>query len=191
MPIEIFEQSPALLGSYGDIPISFTVDSQYQVEALDRGQGGWRLTEERARPPYVKDYDEGGERPLRWLKRWDLANWAVLAAMRNGSRLGGAVVAWNTPGVDMLEGRDDLAVLWDLRVHPDHRREGVGSRLFQHAAAWARAKGCRQLKIETQNSNVRACKFYAKQGCYLGAVHPGAYPEFPDEVQLLWYLGTL
>ena len=108
--------------------------------------------------------------------------------MRNGSRLGGAVVAWNTPGVDMLEGRDDLAVLWDLRVHPDHRREGVGSRLFQHAAAWARAKGCRQLKIETQNINVRACKFYAKQGCYLGAVHAGAYPEFPEEVQLLWYL---
>ena len=188
MPIEIVEQSPALLGNYGDIPISFTVDSQYQVEALDRGLGGWRLTVERVRPPYVKDYDEGGERPLRWLKRWDLANWAVLAAMRNGLRLGGAVVAWNTPGVDMLEGRDDLAVLWDLRVHPDHRREGVGSRLFQHAAAWARAKRCRQLKIETQNSNVRACKFYAKQGCYLGAVHPGAYPEFPDEVQLLWYL---
>ena len=188
MPIEIVEQSPALLGSYGDIPISFTVDSQYQVEALDRGRGGWRLTEERVRPPYVKDYDEGGERPLRWLKRWDLANWAVLAAMRNGLRLGGAVVAWNTPGVDMLEGRDDLAVLWDLRVHPGHRREGVGSRLFQHAAAWARAKGCRQLKVETQNINVRACKFYAKQGCYLGAVHPGAYPEFPEEVQLLWYL---
>ena len=140
MPIEIVEQSPALLGSYSDIPISFTVDSQYQVEALDRGRGGWRLTVERVRPPYVKDYDEGGERPLRWLKRWDLANWAVLAAMRNGLRLGGAVVAWNTPGVNMLEGRDDLAVLWDLRVHPGHRREGVGSRLFQHAAAWARAK---------------------------------------------------
>ena len=188
MPIEIVEQSPALLGRYGDIPISFTVNSQYQVEALDRGRGGWRLTEERVWPPYVKDYDEGGERPLRWLKRWDLANWAVLAAMRNGSRLGGAVVAWNTPGVDMLEGRDDLAVLSDLRVHPDHRREGVGSRLFQHAAAWARAKGCRQLKIETQNINVRACKFYAKQGCYLGAVRLDAYPEYPHEVQLLWYL---
>ena len=188
MPIEIVEQSPALLGSYGDIPISFTVDSQYQVEALDRGRGGWRLTEERVKPPYVKDYDEGGERPLRWPKRWDLANWAVLGAMRNGSRLGGAVVAWNTPGVDMLEGCDELAVLWDLRVHPDYRREGVGSRLFQHAAAWARAKGCRQLKVETQDINVRACKFYAKQGCYLGAVHAGAYPEFPDEVQLLWYL---
>ena len=103
-------------------------------------------------------------------------------------RLGGAVVAWNTPGVNMLEERDDLAVLWDLRVHPEHRRKGIGAQLFRHAAAWARAKGCRQLKVETQNINVPACKFYAKQGCYLGAVHYGAYPEYPDEAQLLWYL---
>ena len=188
MSIEIVEHSPALLGSYSDIPISFTVDSQYRVDTIDRGLGGWRLVEERVDPPYVKDYDEGGERPLQWLKRWNIANWVVLAAVRNGIRLGGVVVAWNTLGVNMLEGRDDLAVLWDLRVHPDHRRVGVGSRLFQHAAAWAHAKGCRQLKVETQDINVRACKFYAKQGCYLGAVHPGAYPEFPDEVQLLWYL---
>ena len=172
MPVKIVEQCVDRLRTYGEIPIAFTVDSQYRVDAIDRGRGGWKLVEERVEPPYVKDYDEEGERPLRWLKRWDIANWAVLAAMRNGSRLGGAVVAWNTPGVNMLEGRDDLAVLWDLRVHPDHRREGIGKRLFDHAAAWARAKGCRQLNIETQNINVRACKFYAKQGCNLGAVHP-------------------
>ena len=141
MPVKIVEQCVDRLRTYGEIPIAFTVDSQYRVDAIDRGRGGWKLVEERVEPPYVKDYDEEGERPLRWLKRWDIANWAVLAAMRNGSRLGGAVVAWNTPGVNMLEGRDDLAVLWDLRVHPDHRREGIGKRLFDHAAAWARAKG--------------------------------------------------
>ena len=88
----------------------------------------------------------------------------------------------------MLAGRDDLAALWDLRVHPDHRRRGVGRRLFDRAAAWARAKGCRQLRVETQNINVPACKFYAKQGCYLGAVQYGAYPAYPAEVQLFWYL---
>jgi GNAT superfamily N-acetyltransferase len=64
----------------------------------------------------------------------------------------------------------------------------MGKRLFDHAAAWARAQGCRQLKVETQNINVPACTFYAKQGCALGAVNPGAYPAYPDEVQLLWYL---
>lgn len=188
MAFQIIEQSVDGLLDYGEIPVSFTVGFKYRVDALTRGRPGWQLTEERVDRPYVKDYDAGGERPLRWAQQWDLANWAVLAALRDGMSLGGAVVAWHTPGVDMLEGRADLAVLWDLRVHPDHRRQGVGQRLFNHAAAWARAKECRQLKVETQDINMPACRFYAKMGCYLGAVHCGAYPEYPDEVQLMWYL---
>ena len=187
MPVEIIEQSADSLPNYGEIPIAFTVHSRYRVAANDRARNGWRLTEEPVHPAYVKDYDAGGERPLRWRRR-DLSNWVILAALLEGGRVGGAVVARNTPGVDMLEGRDDLAVLWDLRVHPDQRRQGIGQRLFDYAAAWARAQGCRQLKIETQNINVPACRFYAKQGCHLGAVKPGAYPEYPDEIQLLWYL---
>ena len=188
MAIQIVEQSVDRLREYGDIPIAFTVESKYRVDAIAQGKDGWRLTGERVECPFVKDYDAGGERPLRWAQRWDLTNWVVLAAFGDGMRLGGAVVAWNTPGVNMLEGRDDLAVLWDVRVHPDHRRRGVGQRLFDRTTAWARAKGCRQLKVETQNMNVPACTFYAKQGCYLGAVHYNAYPEYPAEVQLLWYL---
>ena len=189
MAIEIVEQSADSLRDYGKIPMSFTVDSRYRVEAIDRGLGGWRLTEERVHPPYVKDYDdERDERPLRWSKRWDMSNWVFLAAVDRGVRIGGAVVAWDTPGAHMLEGRADLAVLWDIRVHPDHRRQGAGSRLFRHAVEWARANGCRYLKIETQNINVRACRFYASQGCHLRAIHHGVIEDFPDEVQLLWYL---
>ncbi|MGZ8471829.1 MAG: hypothetical protein ACXWZ7_20745 [Gemmatirosa sp.] len=41
--------------------------------------------------------------------------------------------------------------------------------------------------METQNVNVAACRFYAHQGCILGAVHRFAYPTLPDEAQLLWY----
>ena len=189
MPIEIVQQPTGALHGYSVVPISFTVDSRYRVDAVDGGLGGWRLTEECVEPPYVKDYDDtDDERPTRWLRRWDISHWGVFAAVDDGVRIGGAVVAWNTPGADMLEGRDDLAVLWDLRVHPGRRRQGAGSLLFCRAAQWARGKGCKRLKIETQNINVRACKFYAGQGCYLGGIHPGIYDGFPDEVQLLWYL---
>ena len=116
------------------------------------------------------------------------SNWAVFAALDGEQRRGGAIVAWNTPEAHMLEGRADLACLWDVRVHSDYRRQGVGSRLFSRAAAWAREKGCGRLKVETQNINVPACRFYAGQGCQLRGLHPNAYPEFPDEVMLLWYL---
>ena len=138
MPIEIVQQPTGTLRGYSVVPISFTVDSRYRVDAVDGGLGGWRLTEERVEPPYVKDYDDtDDERPVRWLRRWDISHWGVFAAVDDGVRIGGAVVAWNTPGADMLEGRDDLAVLWDLRVHPDRRRQGAGSRLFRRAAQWA------------------------------------------------------
>jgi hypothetical protein len=46
---------------------------------------------------------------------------------------------------------------------------------------------CRQLKIETQNTNVQACRFYERLGCQLRAVDRAEYPELPQEIQLLWY----
>ncbi len=96
------------------------------------------------------------------------------------------MVAWNTPGVDMLEGRDDLAVVWDLRVAPGARGQGIGAALFRAAEQWAIRRGARLLKVETQNVNVAACRFYASRGCTLGAVNRFAYPSLPEETQLIW-----
>ena len=88
----------------------------------------------------------------------------------------------------MLEGRDDLAVLWALRAHPDYRGEGVGHQLFKAAVAWAKKRLYSELKIETQNNNVAACEFYARQGCILDSIITHAYAEFPDEIQFIWRL---
>ena len=49
---------------------------------------------------------------------------------------------------------------------------------------------------ETQNTNVPACRFYARQGCRLGATHRFAYAgsghgsddPVAQEAMLLWYL---
>ena len=170
--------------------IAFEVDRVLELSVRDRGLGGIVLTERPLAVPYTKSYDDvAGERPTRWWRRFDLANWALFAARTAGERalVGGAVVAFDTPGVQMLEGRRDLAVLWDIRVAPAHRGRGVGRALFRAAESWASARGCRRLKIETQNVNVAACRFYAAQGCELGAIDRFAYPALPDEAQLLWY----
>jgi ribosomal protein S18 acetylase RimI-like enzyme len=63
----------------------------------------------------------------------------------------------------------------------------VGRRLFARAVDWARERQCRRFKAETQNINVPACRFYARQGCELGAIHRYVYGIALDEVQLLWY----
>jgi len=73
----------------------------------------------------------------------------VLSAWSHGARVGGAVIAWNTPTVHLLEGRTDLALLWDLRVAPESRGQGVGTALFQAAESWAASRGVRWLKVET------------------------------------------
>jgi streptothricin acetyltransferase len=179
---------------YAQVPIRFTVESVLRVEMIGGGLGGLRLVEEKVDPPYVKDYDaqaEEEERPVHWARRFDVSQWGFFLTMDGERPVGGATVAMRSPNANMLEGRSDLAVLWDIRVHPNNRGRGIGTMLFRHAVAWARGAGCRQLKVETQNVNVRACRFYAKQKCELGAIHRYAYagaPGVAHEAMLLWYL---
>ena len=146
------------------------------------------LTEEIERPPWTKDYDaEPGNRPVDWVERFDTGKWSVVSVFEEAHRLGGAVMAHDTAGVLTLENRADLAMVWDIRVLPERRRDGIGSLLFPHLLAWAQARGCAVLKIETQNINVPACKFYKKMGCRLGQVKRDADPDFPGEIELDWY----
>ena len=184
--MEIKEQTPADLVEYARIPIAFEVMSRYRVEALQNGLAGLALIEEPV-TPYRKDYDAiPNEGPLHWAAQWDLSRWGLFAAFEDGERIGGAAISRQSEVLSALEGHADWAALWDLRVRPDYRGQGVGHRLFAAALAWARTAGCRRLLIETQNINVPACRFYTRQGCILSAVDPYAYGPSLDEVRLLW-----
>ena len=184
---EIVEESIARLGDYATVPIRFEVCSVLHIDSDDPATA--TLTERPLEKPCIKDYDEAeGEGPSRWARRWDISNWGLLAAYSNGNRVGGCVLARNTDGVDKLEGRDDIAFLWDIRVHPDHRGQGIGKVLFDAAVDWAVKRNCVELRIETQNINVQACRFYQKQGCRLHSIDRDAYEDFPDEVELIWSL---
>ncbi len=188
LPVDVAEEPAPSLADYASIPIAFQVRSVLDVADAADGPGGWVLTERALDTPYLKDYDAlPGEHPTGWPGRFDVSGWGWLAARVEGRRAGGAAVAFRTPGLPMLEGRGDLAALWDIRVAPEARGRGVGGALFRAAEAWARARGCRQLRVETQNVNVPACRFYARQGCVLASVDRSAYPGLPDEMQLVWH----
>jgi len=91
----------------------------------------------------------------------------------------------------MLSGRDDLAVLWDIRVDDAYKHQGVGQVLFEMSVKWSREQGLTQMKIECQNVNIPAVRFYHKQGAVFSAIDEYAYynkPEFRHEAQLIWYL---
>jgi len=186
--IAIREEPAAALAEYARVPIAFEVRERLAVETPEAGLAGLRLVPERVVPPYVKDYDaDPDHNPTAWPRRFDVTSWGILTAWVGSERAGGTVVVWRAADVEMLQGRDDLALLWDVRVAPAWRGHGVGAALFRAAESWATARGARWLEVETQNVNVPACRFYARQGCVLGAVHRFAYPDLPDETQLLWY----
>ena len=192
MSIEIQEIGVDLFPLYDAIPNWFRVESVLRVELVDGGLGGFRLTEEKVAEPFIKNYNKGDDNPTGWAVSYDLSKWGIFLA-RDGDRpVGGAAVAADAPvyPLDRFQ-RRDLAVLWDIRVHPDERGCGIGAELFKHAVEWSRRKGYGQLGMETQNVNVPACRFYAKQGCELGTIHRYGYAGCPDvahEVMLLWYL---
>ena len=81
-----------------------------------------------------------------------------------------------------------MAALWDIRVVPEYQRNAVGRALIEAASGWSRRQGCRWLKIETQNVNVAACRFYAAMGAKLSGIDQFAYADLPDAVELDWVL---
>lgn len=188
MRIEIVEESAASLPEYGHVSIAFEIRSVVDVEQSDAEGHDFLLRERSLTMPIEKDYDASpGNHPADWPSFFDVENWGFLAAWLGGERVGSAAVAFRTPTLEMLEDRDDLAVLWDIRVAPRARGQGIGSALIAATERWVSERGGRWLKVETQNINVRACRFYERHGFTLKEVNLSAYAEFPDEIQFLWY----
>jgi GNAT superfamily N-acetyltransferase len=158
-----------VLGEYSRIPIAFTVESVFS-RAADGS-----LREQRLESTWIKDYDRyAGNHPLDWPTHFDLSTWRFFVAREGDAVVGGAAANAN--------------MLYDLRVHPDSRGKGIGTALFRAAAADAAERGFPRFRVETQNVNVPACRFYERQGCTLVEINADAYPDFPDELQLIYEL---
>jgi GNAT superfamily N-acetyltransferase len=179
--LQLREESAVALDGHASIPSVFTAHAICSVHAAPTG----RTLRERPVPAFTKD-DDACEDPRRWPHDFDTRAWALPAAYDGAVRVGAARVAVATPGVDMLEGRDDLAVLRDLRVAPAWRGRGLAMASVDATQAWARRAGCSERKVETRNNNPAACRLDARAGLRLVEARPGAYPELPDEMQLIW-----
>src|SRR5262245_8852685 len=100
MTIELTEEPMTALPAYARVPIVFTVDRVLDVTNCDDGPGEFALSERRLEVPYDKDCDAlPGEGPLQWARRFDLSTWALFAARFANRIVGGATVAFDTPGL--------------------------------------------------------------------------------------------
>lgn len=174
---------------YDQIPMLVHVTRELRLEKPDNGLGGLLLREVPV-SPYTKDLSQY-EIASDYEKEFDISNWKFFMAFDGGIPVGGITLASRTENVQMLDGRNDLCVLWDIRVHDAYKRQGIGKKLFELGVQWAVETGLSQIKIECQNNNIPACKFYQKQGAVLSAINEYAYHQDPDirgEIQLIWYL---
>jgi GNAT superfamily N-acetyltransferase len=186
---QVVNPTGAFFGEYEKVPMLVNVRSKLQPEKIDRGLGGI-LMREVAVEPYIRDLGQY-ELPTAFSKKFDISPWAFFAAYNRESLIAAATVACKTKEIIMLDGRDDLCLLWDIRVDDRYKRLGVGSKLFEMALDWSKVQGFRQMKIECQNINVPAVRFYHKNGAVLCTLDEYFYyddPESRDEVALMWYI---
>jgi ribosomal protein S18 acetylase RimI-like enzyme len=187
MHIQIPNATPALLVEYAQVPIAFVVREVFTSEAIDKLRHGEHATPTPVPVPYRKDYDAyAGHHPTDWPRRFDLSGWIILAATEGHKRIGAAALAVNDPELDLRGDLSGRALIWDLRVAPEARRRGVGRALLRAAQRASLERGARELCVETQQINVPACRFYLREGFALESVRFDAYPDLPEEAQLLW-----
>ncbi len=174
---------------YDKVSMNVDVHSEYKVNRVQNGLGGLILEEVQVEP-YIKDLSVY-EPATEYEKEFDISNWRFYMAFDEDIPVGAMTVAGRTEGLNMLYGREDACVLWDIRVDDAYKRKGIGQKLLDMGILNAKKDGYQQLIIECQNNNVTACKFYQKQGAVLSKIDMYAYysePEIRDEVQFVWYL---
>ena len=189
MSITVKEVDKTYFPLYDQVSMNVDVKSEYRVNRVNGGLGGF-VFEETPVTPLVKDLSKY-ERAVDYEKMFDISTWRFFMAFDGEKPVGGMTVAGPTQGMDMMGGRNDACVLWDIRVEDGYKHMGIGQKMLVQGIAAAKADGYRTMIIECQNNNVPACNFYRKQGALLSKIDMNAYdsePEIADEVQFVWHL---
>ncbi len=86
-----------------------------------------------------------------------------------------ALIDWTFPAEDR-----EVLVLHTLVVHPGAARKGYGRAFVAYYEAEARRRGCRALRLDTNEKNTAARKLYASLGYREAGVVPCVFNGIPD-----------
>lgn len=173
-PIELKRVSKLSLAMLAKADFSITV----RQEALPPFEGP-DLVNIQFVAPYEKKYpcDEALFEEAMSSKRM------IATANLSGDTLGYVAVsqAWN-----------QCAEINDIMISRAYRGAGLGRALMDEAVSWAKENGLAIVRLETQTSNVSACRFYERYGFKLGGYDRHLYDALRQsdrsETALFWYL---
>jgi ribosomal-protein-alanine N-acetyltransferase len=95
---------------------------------------------------------------------------------QDGALLVGMLVMW----VIIDEGH-----IGTIAVHPDFRRQGIGSRLLTHVIRQTSGSGLKKIYLEVRRSNMAAQKLYEKFGFFIDGVRPRYYRDTNEDAILM------
>lgn len=127
----------------------------------------FQLSLEQLPRPYVKDFraefsDQDFERyPVIVCEGLSLGAW-------QGDQLVGV-------GIAGAEEWNRTLWIWEFHIHPAFHGLGIGRRLMDALADVGRSAGMRTLRVETQNTNVPAIRFYRSVGFHLEGIDVSLY----------------
>ncbi len=123
----------------------------------------WTYTEEIFAEPYVKKYDDE-EIDVSYIEEEDKV---VFFYYAENHCVGRSKLRSNWNGYALIE---------DIDVA--NRKNGVGTALLHKAIEWTKENHLCGLMFETQDINVSACHFYAKNNFVIGAADTMRYCNF-------------
>ena len=172
-----------------DLPLLARLDANYVADAelaLEREQEGlsvtFRLVERPRQFAYVKragyEFSAGFQSDLA--SRIAIGQGLYLAVEHEGQLVG------------FLDAEPDgwrpVATLLWVVVDRAWRGRGVGRQLVTRAVTWTRERGLHALVLETQTTNIDACRFYLRMGFTLSGVQSPYYfdERVAEEQALFW-----
>lgn len=125
------------------------------------------------------DFIPNRDKQLRGLRLiLEQPNRGRIFVLRAGPRIIGMINLLIT--ISTAEGGFVL-ILEDLIVHSDHRGQGFGGRLLEHALAYAREKGFLRITLLTDKKESRPREFYEQHGFRQSGMVPMRYYFNPQE----------
>lgn len=162
----------------GEIALIWTIDRREVIENIYRLEAGELRLESH-------NFDVPGWPPDKALTTTPLLN----ESFDRGAKFFGAFDAGALVGVAVVDTlwrgpRRDLLQLELLHVSRDYRARGVGSRLFEQARDFARARGARGLYISATPTE-NTIRFYQRRGSMLlETPDPELYALEPEDIHL-------
>lgn len=119
------------------------------------------------------DFEPDREKQMRGLRLiLEQPSRGRIFVLRGGEKIIGMINLLIT--ISTAEGGFVL-ILEDLVIHRDHRGQGYGGRLLEHALAYAREKGFQRITLLTDKLENRAREFYEHHGFRQSGMVPMRY----------------